>query len=75
MLAKSVGGSVERFVEMMNEKARDIGMKQTHFSNPSGLDEEDEEIYQQLKKWRYFIVIVAKILFLIKLLKQKSIKD
>ena len=31
MLAKSVGGSVERFVEMMNEKARDIGMKQTHF--------------------------------------------
>ena len=42
MLAKSVGGSVERFVEMMNEKARDIGMKQTHFSNPSGLDEEDE---------------------------------
>ena len=26
----------------MNEKARDIGMKQTHFSNPSGLDEEDE---------------------------------
>ena len=27
---------------MMNEKARDIGMKQTHFSNPSGLDEEDE---------------------------------
>ena len=42
MLAKSIGGSVERFVEMMNEKARDIGMKQTHFSNPSGLDEEDE---------------------------------
>ena len=42
MLAKSVGGSVDRFVEMMNEKARDIGMKQTHFSNPSGLDEEDE---------------------------------
>ena len=28
MLAKSVGGSVNRFVEMMNEKARDIGMKQ-----------------------------------------------
>ena len=38
-------------------------MKQTHFSNPSGLDEEDEEIYQQLKKWRCFIIIVAKILF------------
>ena len=41
-LAIHVGGSEQRFVEMMNEKARDIGMKQTHFSNPSGLDEEDE---------------------------------
>ena len=42
MLAKSVGGSVDHFVEMMNNKAKDLGMKYSHFSNPSGLDEEDE---------------------------------
>lgn len=75
MLAKSVGGSVDRFVEMMNEKARDIGMKQTHFSNPSGLDEEDEGNLSTVKEMAMLIVIVVKILFLIKLLKQKSIKD
>ncbi|MBS7125413.1 MAG: D-alanyl-D-alanine carboxypeptidase, partial [Coprobacillus sp.] len=42
MLAKSVGSSVDHFVEMMNKKAKDLGMKYSHFSNPSGLDEEDE---------------------------------
>ena len=26
---------------MMNEKAKEIGMLDTHFANPSGLDEED----------------------------------
>ena len=34
MLAKSVGGSVNRFVEMMNEKAQELNMKDSHFSNP-----------------------------------------
>lgn len=42
MLAKSVGSSVDHFVKMMNKKAKDLGMKYSHFSNPSGLDEEDE---------------------------------
>lgn len=42
MLAKSVGSSVDHFVEMMNKKAKDLGMKYSHFSNPSGLDKEDE---------------------------------
>ncbi len=37
-----VGGTEERFVEMMNEKARSIGMKNTIFKNPHGLDEETE---------------------------------
>jgi len=39
-IAKYVGGSVEKFVEMMNEKAVEIGMKNTIFNNPNGLDEE-----------------------------------
>ena len=40
-IAHNVGGSVSKFVEMMNEMANKIGMKNTTFNNPSGLDEED----------------------------------
>jgi D-alanyl-D-alanine carboxypeptidase (penicillin-binding protein 5/6) len=32
------GGSVERFVELMNAKARGLDLTDTHFVNPSGLD-------------------------------------
>ena len=32
------GGSVDRFVELMNAKARVLGLRDTHFVNPSGLD-------------------------------------
>ena len=39
-IAEHVGGSLEGFVFMMNEKAAQLGMTDTHFSNPSGLDEE-----------------------------------
>ena len=39
-IAKYVGGSVENFVTMMNDKAKEIGMSNTIFNNPSGLDEE-----------------------------------
>lgn len=37
-ISEHVGGSVEGFVYLMNEKARWIGMTNTHFENPSGLD-------------------------------------
>lgn len=40
-LAVTVAGSVDAFVEMMNEKAAEIGMENTHFVNPTGLDDED----------------------------------
>ncbi len=39
-IAKYVGGNVQTFVEMMNKKASEIGMKNTTFNNPSGLDED-----------------------------------
>jgi D-alanyl-D-alanine carboxypeptidase (penicillin-binding protein 5/6) len=39
-LAAYVGhGSVARFVEMMNAKARELGLTSTHFANPHGLDQ------------------------------------
>ena len=38
-LAIHVGkGSTERFVVLMNEKARELGLADTHFENPHGLD-------------------------------------
>ena len=37
-LAIYCGGTVEGFAEMMNDKARNLGMTGTHFSNPNGLD-------------------------------------
>jgi len=38
-LAEGVGGSVERFVALMNEQARQLGMKSTTYKNPEGLTE------------------------------------
>jgi len=32
------GGSVEKFVDEMNQEAKTLGLKNTHFENPSGLD-------------------------------------
>jgi D-alanyl-D-alanine carboxypeptidase (penicillin-binding protein 5/6) len=40
-MAEYIGGSEEGFVNMMNEKARELGMVDTHFVNPSGLDADD----------------------------------
>lgn len=37
-LAKKIGENTENFVEMMNKKAEEFGLSNTHFSNPSGLD-------------------------------------
>lgn len=38
-LAEGVGGTVERFVQLMNEQARVLGMKSTSYRNPEGLTE------------------------------------
>ncbi len=36
-LAEGVGGSVERFVQLMNDQARALGMTSTRYANPEGL--------------------------------------
>lgn len=38
VIAEAVGGSVEEFASMMNQKARDIGCFDTYFITPNGLD-------------------------------------
>lgn len=39
VLAEGVGGTVERFVQLMNEQAKALGMKATSYRNPEGLTE------------------------------------
>nr|WP_240762282.1 D-alanyl-D-alanine carboxypeptidase family protein [Paenibacillus thalictri] len=40
-IAEDVGGSLDGFVFMMNQKAQELGMKNTVFRNPHGLEAED----------------------------------
>lgn len=40
-IAIHVGGTIEKFVEMMNQKAKNLNMQDSLFRNPHGLDEED----------------------------------
>lgn len=40
-VATNVAGSEEAFVDLMNQKAQELGMTHTHFSNSHGLEEDD----------------------------------
>ncbi|MEH7380844.1 D-alanyl-D-alanine carboxypeptidase family protein [Bacillus sp. JJ1533] len=40
-IAEHVGGSLEGFVFLMNQKAAEIGMRNTEFANPHGLDDHE----------------------------------
>lgn len=40
-LAECIGGSVENFAKLMNTKAKELGLKNTHFVVPHGLDNEE----------------------------------
>lgn len=62
-IAEHIGGSVEHFVEMMNEEVQNIGATNTNFVNPSGLHDENHyttayDIYLMLNealKYEYFV--------------------
>ena len=40
-MAEYIGGTEEKFVQLMNQKAKKLGLKHTHFMNATGLDEEN----------------------------------
>jgi D-alanyl-D-alanine carboxypeptidase len=42
VVAENIGGSVEGFARAMNAKARELGMRRTRFTNPSGLPDPDQ---------------------------------
>lgn len=55
-IAKYVGGTEEKFVDLMNKKAKALGMTNTIFNNPHGLDDETENYstaYDMAKLMRY----------------------
>ena len=43
-LAEHVGGTVEGFAEIMNEKAASLGCQDSHFANPSGLNDPEHYV-------------------------------
>lgn len=47
-IAEHIGGSVEQFADLMNEKAVELGLTSTHFVTPNGLD--DPEHYTTAKE-------------------------
>lgn len=42
-LGKHIGGTQESFVRMMNERAQELGLRNTHFCTPSGLEPDGRE--------------------------------
>ncbi|MBE6537348.1 MAG: D-alanyl-D-alanine carboxypeptidase [Ruminococcaceae bacterium] len=40
-IAYEISGSIEAFADKMNEKASELGLKDTHFTNPHGLDDKE----------------------------------
>lgn len=43
-VAEHVGGNIDNFVQMMNDKAKELGCNDTHFSNPHGLPVADHVV-------------------------------
>lgn len=37
IFAENISGNVDKFADLMNQKASEIGCKNTHFTNPSGI--------------------------------------
>ncbi len=40
-LSRLIGGNIPDFVKMMNEKAKELGLNDTNFANPTGLDDKN----------------------------------
>ncbi len=62
-IAEHVGGTIENFVDMMNKKAAEMGLKNTHYTNPVGLH--DDNLYSTARD----IYTLAKYAFSIDIIK------
>lgn len=70
-IAEEIGGSVESFCKMMNKKAIEMGLKNTHFVTPHGLDKENHysTAYDLAKMAEYLLNIE----YLADIVKEKSV--
>ncbi len=68
MIAEHVGGTIENFVDMMNAKAEEMGLEDTHFVNPVGLH--DDNHYTTAAD----IYVLAKYAFEIDIIKEMASK-
>jgi D-alanyl-D-alanine carboxypeptidase (penicillin-binding protein 5/6) len=65
-LAQGVGGSVPKFVRLMNQRARQLGLKDTHYANPIGLDDPENystardlvRLTMKLQEFKFFRQVV-----------------
>lgn len=66
LIAENIGGTVEHFVEMMNEEAKRLGATNSNFMNPHGLTQENQYttaydlylIFSEAIKYEKFIEII-----------------
>lgn len=63
-MAEVIAGSEEKFVKMMNDKVKELGLKNTQFKNCTGLDEEGHysSAYDQAMIARYLVTKHPKVL-------------
>lgn len=55
-LAKHISGSIDGFVVLMNKKCRDLGLKNAHMINPTGLTDYAAEDYNKMTTREMFIL-------------------
>lgn len=70
--AIAICGSLEKFAELMNKKAKGIGLSNTHFVTPSGLD--DEQHYSTAKDMAKLMECAMRNKDFAKLVGHKSVK-
>lgn len=67
VIAAHIGGTVDQFVEMMNERSDELGCTGTHYTNPSGLHDENHyttaedllKVTVEAMKYQEFVDIVG----------------
>ena len=75
-LGRTAAGSVEAFVELMNAKARELGMTQTTFRTPHGLPPSDREITESdLSSPRDYAILCRYLLQNTEILKYTSVRN
>lgn len=70
-IAENIAGTVENFCNMMNKKAKEMGLKNTNFVTPHGLDKENHysTAYDLVKMSEYLLSIE----YLAEIVKQNSV--